>query len=224
MRWFDGLFDRFSKIVSLPPVQQQRSGVSIVGTFADDELHARKRADVLDGRAGDDHLSGRAGSDVLFGRAGDDVLLGGRGDDLLHGGRGHDLMVGGEGRDVIVGAAGDTALGGAGADTFIFSGSDNEAFGMVEDALKALHKAHPKTDTVVLDFRVFGDLGSHISADELFIAGKGHREAPAGTHLSYDHRSGLLSYDGAGNGKHVVEIGTIDAGLHLTADNFLVLA
>ncbi len=101
---------------------EQVSGVTIVGSDADDVLTGNDNVNNIIGGAGNDQLDGGELNDVLDGGAGDDVLTGGAGRDYLIGGGGNDQMSGGEGDDTFAfenARAGDTYTveGGEGGDT-----------------------------------------------------------------------------------------------------------
>ncbi|MBK9120783.1 MAG: hypothetical protein IPM18_14485 [Phycisphaerales bacterium] len=68
----------------------QLTGVTFIGSGADD---------VLTGNTNINNIQGGAGNDVLFGGTWKNVLVGGDGDDLLRGGAGDDLLDGGAGFD-----------------------------------------------------------------------------------------------------------------------------
>ncbi len=96
----------------------------LVGTYADDLIHAGDGADAVEGGAGDD---------LLIGAAGDDILTGGIGNDRLSGGQGGDTLDGGVGDDILTGDAGDDLLwDGTGAD-FLFGGDGNDTIYWVAD-------------------------------------------------------------------------------------------
>jgi Ca2+-binding RTX toxin-like protein len=75
-------------------IMSRATGLTLVGTFRNNEL---------DGSPLGDQLSGLEGNDVLWGEEGNDVLIGGVGNDTLRGGAGHDTYAFnvGDGSDTI---------------------------------------------------------------------------------------------------------------------------
>ena len=84
-----------------PPLEPVVTGLTLIGTLANNTLK---------GGALDDIISGLAGADTLYGYAGADSIDGGVGNDKLFGGDGNDLLIGGVGADKLDGGLGiDTA-------------------------------------------------------------------------------------------------------------------
>lgn len=141
----------------------------------------------------------------IEGTKGDDVVRGTSGGDLLKGLAGDDLLLGRKGSDVL--------LGGSGDDTFRF----NTQIGTDVDTIKAFSVGH---DVVELDRDIFKALGKNISDDE-FVVGKAAKTEDQ--HLIYNSKTGELFYDADGSGdKDAVHFATLDTGMKLTADAFVI--
>jgi hypothetical protein len=139
---------------------------------------------VFVGGSGRDVIDGNDRSNRMFGNGNADRLSGERGKDVLHGGTGDDMLAGGAGRDRLTGEAG--------RDTFLFDTLPGKrAFDIITD--------FTGKDRIVLDHTVFAGLGGKGRLDtELFHDGEA-ASLPA-ERIVFDHRTGLLSYDGDGNG------------------------
>ncbi len=110
----------------------QSSGLTLIGSSANDTLTGGSGDDTLRGLAGDDWLDGGDGQDTLDGGAGADTLIGGNGKDILDGGAGADTLLGGNGKDTLTWDALDLTIdGGNGQDTLLAAGADIDltAFG-----------------------------------------------------------------------------------------------
>jgi Ca2+-binding RTX toxin-like protein len=97
---------------------------TVLGSYANDELH---------GNAGVDTINGAVGNDVIYGDDGADVLSGGSGSDTIYGGNGNDIIDAGSGLDTLNGGAGDDIYLyeiGDGSDTInVSEGNDRIVFG-----------------------------------------------------------------------------------------------
>jgi serralysin len=145
-----------------------------------DSLTGNKLNNQLVSGAGKDTLAGGDGNDSLYGQSGADTLDGGNGDDYLDGGSGADKLSGGGGIDTLVGRGGaDILSGGAGADHFLFNLLDG-----TEDVIRDFL---PGSDKIVLDHSIFTRLADVAVADIFAF-------------IHYNTRTGLLSYDAAGDG------------------------
>ncbi|MBV6626937.1 MAG: DUF4347 domain-containing protein [Rivularia sp. (in: Bacteria)] len=92
------------------------NGLTLEGTFGDDELTGDLGNDTLEGLYANDTLNGQAGNDFLQGGHGEDSLIGGDGDDTLNGNFGNDIIQGNAGKDIIKGGSGNDEIA-AGNDT-----------------------------------------------------------------------------------------------------------
>src|SRR5690606_36636187 len=121
-----------ARVQVLPPDVPETpsvTGVTLIGTSADDNLEGGEHDDVIMGNAGNDALVGASGDDIIFGGEGNDTIIGGDGDDFLFGDDGTDTIVGAAGDDIIdAGKGDDHAFGGDGDDTFIASVDDGNDF------------------------------------------------------------------------------------------------
>lgn len=177
-----------------------------------------QRGDLIFGGQGNDLLNGGIGADVSFGFGGGDTLQGGAGNDILSGGTGGDIVNGHSGNDVLMGGFGaDTVFGGAGADRFVFNTASNGA-----------------TGDSILDFTVIDDSFALVQGQFANIGAKGALAAAAlviattaqdaSDRIIYNEVSGALWFDSDGaGGAAAIRLATLDAGLALTAADFLVI-
>lgn len=149
--------------------------------------------------AADGNSAGTAGAHVPGGSFSGDILEGGDGNDRLHDSLGLDRMT-----------------GGAGKDHFIFE----TAIGNHSDIV---HDFKPKDDTIELDNAYFGGIGGAGDlAGKRFYAGTSAHDA--NDRIIYNPKTGYLIYDQDGEGGDPgIKFARLDAGLKLTADDFLVI-
>ena len=152
------------------------------------------------GSAFGDELRGDAGNNGIWGQGGGDTLLGRDGDDTLLGGGGNDTLDGGNGNDVFVF---DTALDAAtNVDTIVGFSVAN--------------------DTIRLDGQVFAALSLGVLAADAFVTAATAQDAE--DRIIYDSATGATFYDADGNGSgSAIQFATLDAGLGLTNNDFLVV-
>ena len=188
-----------------------------IGGFAEgnqlsgiENITGSNQADLLVGNAAGNVLDGGASDDVLRGEGGDDTLLGGEGNDTLDSGEGNDTLTGGDGND--------TMTGGSGNDSFQFDTALNTTTNVdqITDFIVV-------DDTIRLDNSVFTALSSTgvLSADNFAIGA-----APdADDFIIYDDTNGGLFYDndGSGIGDEAIQFATLNSGLAITHDDFLVV-
>ncbi|MEM8504508.1 MAG: esterase-like activity of phytase family protein [Cyanobacteria bacterium P01_D01_bin.1] len=133
------------------------TGLTVVGTDADDTLAGKRLGDKITGGLGADSITGGVGDDLLIGDlsesdmsadGGDDTIfaggggdrvVGNSGDDMLYGNAGMDQVAGGNGDDLLYGGLGDDLLEGgigndelygeAGRDTLIGGDGDDTLVG-----------------------------------------------------------------------------------------------
>lgn len=137
--------------------------------------------------------------------------LGSVGTDTLNGGAGNDLLDGG--------GAADTLTGGAGEDSFRFTtalGADN---------IDRITDFNVGDDSILLDNAVMAAVGAvgslGLGAFFQSAAGLAH---DASDRIVYDTDGGQLWYDADGSGAGAaVQIARLNAGLNLTAANFVVV-
>jgi VCBS repeat-containing protein len=138
----------------------------------------------------------------------------------ITGSAGADTIIGGLGADTITGGAGnDTMSGGSGNDSFRFATTLNAATNVdqITDFIVA-------DDTIVLDNAVFTALtATGTLATENFAVGAA--AADADDFIIYDDASGALFYDadGSGLGDAQVQFATLNPGLAIANDDFLVV-
>lgn len=166
--------------------------IDIVGTKKNnkiDNLHS------VDGQPmtglGSDWVEGRAGNDRLSGGDGTDWLFGENGNDKLYGGAGDDYIGGGNGRDTI--------RGGDGHDFFIVWEKLSQPIDNFKDFT-------PDDDDMILNAKYYKKL------DEGVVS-----EAEFSQFFDYREKSGMLLYDGDGEGKDdPIHIVTLPKHLDLT--------
>ena len=161
---------------------------------------------------------------AVIGSAGSDTIIGNNVANSISGGAGDDTLTGGEGAD--------TLTGGAGADTFVLLESvEGEAavigvfrdiitdFQVDIDKLQFDAAALSQLDGFVFDADGFGE-GEQ--GDNFLVVGNGAVADQAYAQMLFDMTTGILSIDADGTGEsEAVFIGTIGAGLSLTANDFL---
>ncbi|MDX2275216.1 MAG: calcium-binding protein [Hyphomonadaceae bacterium] len=174
-------------------------------------------ADTFNGNALGDEFFGRNGNDTMNGNAGNDSLNGENGDDALNGGKGLDTLNGGANADTLNGGLGrDTLTGGAGADKFVLNVAGAANRDTITDFVHG-------TDKVQLDNSVFTALGADgvLAPGRFWIAADAH---DANDRIVYNSSTGALFYDADGNGVGAkVQIATLDTGLGLTSNDFVVI-
>ena len=147
-------------------------------------------------------------------------LTGDSGANILTGGSGADTIVGGAGADTIAGGAGNDILtGDTGADSFQFDATLNDITNVdqITDFIIA-------DDTILLDNMVFTALtATGTLAAENFAVGASATDAD--DFIIYDDTNGALFYDsdGSGLGDGQIQFATLNTGLAMTNDDFLVV-
>jgi Ca2+-binding RTX toxin-like protein len=146
----------------------------IVGTDANDFIHARAGDDTVYGDDGNDIIYGDGGIDRLYGGNGKDILYGGDGPELTDGGNGDDIiygdssstasagtdqLIGGMGNDIIHGGIGIDKLSGGGGDDIIFGEGDTDPF------------THGGDGNDYLDGGISGDLLYGDTGDDVLVGG-----------------------------------------------------
>ena len=227
-------------------------GNVINGMSGDDTLNGNSGADTLRGGAGADSLNGDADIDTasysssaarvrvnlatnsgldadaqgdtfdsienLIGSAFNDVLTGNTAANAVSGGAGADTLNGNGGGDTLFGGLGlDTLTGGGGNDKFVF---DTAPAAANRDAITDYNVA---ADTMQLDNAVFAGLGplGALAAGKFRI---GAAALDATDRIIYQAASGRLYFDADGSGAIApIQIATLDAGLALTAADFVVI-
>jgi serralysin len=145
--------------------------------------------------------SGNELANVLTGNTGANRLDGGEGGDTLAGGFGNDMLVGGED-----------------SDTFLFNTTLN-----ANSNVDAIADFSVPVDTIALENAVFTALTAiGALAAEAFNIGSAAQDAD--DRVVYDPATGALMYDSNGNADGgAIQFVTLDAGLSLTYDDFLVI-
>lgn len=182
---------------------------SIEGGAGDDSITGGDGNDLVSGGEGNDTLSLGDGNDVAFGEGGDDSISGGNGDDTLSGGDGNDKIDGGDGNDMIFGGSGNDVLTGGNGNDWLFGGAGADRLtGGAGTDIFAVERSSDDFDTIV-DFTRGTDkialraaeLGiDHLTlGDNLFI-GQSPVATSAKPSVTYDQRSGHISFDADGSG------------------------
>ncbi|MCP4384228.1 MAG: calcium-binding protein [Hyphomicrobiales bacterium] len=163
-----------------------------------------------------DNLYGDAGKNDIRGNDGNDLIAGGKGKDTLRGGDDDDTIVGGKGKDKLLGQMGnDNLVGGGGKDKFVF---DNP-LGLAQADTIGDFKTNK--DKIVLDNAIFAAVGNKVGNGE-FVIGKKAKDG--NDHIIYNDNNGKLFYDANGDsGGGKVLFATLDTGLNLDAQDFLVI-
>jgi uncharacterized delta-60 repeat protein len=156
-------------------------------------------------------MIGNNGNNALTGTGFDDVLQGNSGNDNLNGGAGNDTLYGGLGNDILT--------GGSGMDNFVFNTTPNATKNW--DAIADFNVAD---DTIELENAIFAALGTAtgtLSAGAFVI---GTAALDAASRIVYNSDTGALFYDSDGNAAgSSVQIATLETGLALTNNDFLII-
>lgn len=166
-----------------------------------------------------ENVQGSGGSDTIIGDGKINRLLGMSGADVLTGLGGNDTLDGGGGRDTLAGSSGaDELTGGDAEDVFVFSGSGTLRF---VDTITDMQTGFDQIWLSAETFRRAGPLG--VLASESFVIGAAALDG--NDRILYDAATGALSYDADGNrAGAAVLFAQLDAGLALTAADFLIIA
>jgi Ca2+-binding RTX toxin-like protein len=137
-------------------------------------------------------------------------------------GGGNDTLVGGAGNDTLNGTSGNDSLtGNGGDDTFVFNSLSGS------DTITDFTGVGVGGDTMALSLSIFGGVGSVGTFDpNSFASGAGVTSGvDADDRIIYDTTSGILYYDGDGNGSDAaVQIATLTSAPAITADDFTVVS
>jgi len=137
----------------------------------------------------------------FYGLDGNDTILAGGGDDLLSGGIGNDRLI-----------------GGLGSDKFFFDTTLNS-----RTNVDTITDFETGTDKVVLGARIFSQLSSDISSQNLVINTTG-RASDNDDFLIFNSRTKALFYDADGNGAGAaVQFATLVGVTNLNASDFLIV-
>ncbi|MDX2276294.1 MAG: M10 family metallopeptidase C-terminal domain-containing protein [Hyphomonadaceae bacterium] len=153
--------------------------------------------------------SGNGLANTLTGNGAANILSGLGGADVIRGGGGGDRLIGG--------AGGDTLTGGAGKDAFLL----NAAIGATN--IDNVTDFAVGADKIELENSVFTALGAvgALAAQAFYRGANAH---DASDRLLYQASTGALFYDRDGTGGAAkIQIAVLDAGLALTAADFLVV-
>ncbi len=143
--------------------------------------------------------AGTSKNDKLTGSAGNDRIEGMRGNDTIWGKSGNDILVGGSGKDSFTF---DTKLGISNIDVIL--------------------NFNVRDDSIRLNDTVFTKLKSGKLSSEGFAIGP--KALDAQDRIIYNSKTGSLFYDPDGSGpSRAIQFAKIDAGLKLTAADFLVI-
>jgi Ca2+-binding RTX toxin-like protein len=152
-------------------------------------------------------------------QSGNDILRGNGAANELTGGSGLNLLVGRVGDDILDGKSGnDTMTGGIGADTFVFSSALDGTANV--DEITDFDVAE---DTIQLSSTVFTAIApGPLSADAFRLAGQ---TADTEDRIIYNASTGYLLYDadGSGTAATAIRFARLDAGLGVTADDFVIV-
>lgn len=162
---------------------------------------------------GDDKIGGwgNDGNNILVGNRASNTLVGGAGDDTIDGGAGNDRIHGGIGND--------TLTGGTGSDLFVF-----------DTRLDSVTNVDKITDFTVGEDKIGLDVGSpfiKFRTQAELLDSQFTDDSPEARKavIIYDSETGHLSYDTDGIGTNVaVHFATLDTGLNLSADDFVLIS
>lgn len=221
-------------------------GDQMKGSGRDEDFMGLGGRDVIDGKGGEDrvryHRDDRFGGDGIgvsvdlaagkavdgFGKtdklAGIEHVRGTAYDDEIRGNNAENNLRGDEGADTIAGGLGNDALeGGADGDSFVFDTALN-GVNNVDD----IFDFDAGEDVFHLSLSIFAALGGAgtISSDEFFLVETGEDidATTADQRILYSEETGQVFYDadGSGSGGKIL-FATLEAGLSLTADNFIAI-
>ena len=137
-----------------------------------------------------------------------DRLTGSSGNDRIEGKGGNDMIWGKSGNDILVGSAGK--------DSFTF----DTTLGLSN--IDVILNFSVKDDTIRLNDTVFKNLKSGRLPAESFVVGP--KAFDEQDHIIYNNKTGGLFYDSDGSGQtRAIQFAKVDAGLKLTAADFLVI-
>jgi Ca2+-binding RTX toxin-like protein len=143
--------------------------------------------------------AGTSKADKLTGSSGNDRIEGKGGNDMIWGKSGNDILVGSSGKDSFTF---DTKLGANNIDVIL--------------------KFSTRDDTIRLNDTVFTKLDSGRLSPESFAIGS--KASNAQERIIYNDKTGGLFYDPDGSGQaRTIQFAKVDAGLKLTAADFLVI-
>lgn len=167
---------------------------------------------VKDGFGKTDKLSNIEG---VIGTAYDDTLTGNGKNNFLRGEDGADIISGGAGNDTLV--------GGGDADVFVFDTALNE-----DNNVDNIQDFSESEDLIHLDISIFTALSGAgtLGADEFLVVQEGEDvvATTADQRIIYDAVNGDIYYDADGSGAGAMKrFATIEAGLSVTEDNFVVI-
>ncbi len=140
----------------------------------------------------------------------DIALIGNELRQTLRGNMGDNWLDSGDGRD--------TLIGGDGADSFVFTTElGTSSFDTIQDMTLG-------EDRIVLDNAIFQGLAEGTLDSDAFAASERGRALDADDRILYSSETGYLYYDRDGSGEAGRQyFGRVDAGLDLTADDFLII-
>jgi hypothetical protein len=137
-----------------------------------------------------------------------DKLTGSSGNDRIEGKGGNDMIWGKSGNDILVGSSGK--------DSFTFDTK------LRADNVDVILNFSVKDDTIRLNDNVFTKLSSGRLSPDNFIVGS--KALDVQNKIIYNYKTGGLFYDPDGSGQtRAIQFATVDAGLKLTAADFLVM-
>jgi Ca2+-binding RTX toxin-like protein len=143
--------------------------------------------------------AGTSKADKLTGSSGNDRIEGKGGNDMIWGKSGNDILVGSSGKDSFTF---DTKLGPNNIDVIL--------------------KFSVKDDTIRLNDTVFTNLDSGTLSPESFVIES--KALDSQDRIIYNNKTGGLFYDPDGSGQaRAIQFAKVDAGLKLTAADFLVI-
>ena len=191
---------------------------TIRGGTSNDTVYGGSHEDRIYGESGNDRLYGDGSSDTIYGGDGTDLIDGGSSADRLYGGSSSDTIIGGSNNDTIYGGgSSDTITGGTGADVFVF----NTGIGTSVDRITDFSVVD---DTIWLEDTVFAGLNPGALAASAFVANTSGAASSAAHRVIYETDTGALFFDQDGTGATArIQFATLNAGLALTAADFLVI-
>lgn len=170
-------------------IELAKSGVTYLGTEANNSYN---------GTADNDFIFGENGNDTLRGGNGIDVVSGGSGNDTLYGDSGNDILIGDDGNDSLDGGTGnDTLNGGFGDDTYIFAKGYGNDVVIDSDGLNTLKFKGIKSSDISVNGTYDNDVTVTIKGTNDTLVLKDFRKGDSLSADAHGNRNYNLEFDDA---------------------------